>query len=209
MKKDLQTKRVALYGILGALSLVLSLFEHILIPDIPFLPAGAKPGLSNIAVMLTAYAVSSTGAVYIFLLKVLFAFITRGATAALMSFSGGLLSIIVLLLLVKNEGKSYSFITIGILCAIGSTTFDGMGIRSTGISAVFLLYAVCIPPRPFATALSTPLKVLLIISSPILKFLYFYVFSNNVDFDILPFKRLRITPVKKPEIIAKTKRYFA
>ena len=118
MKKDLQTKRVALYGILGALSLVLSLFEHILIPDIPFLPAGAKPGLSNIAVMLTAYAVSSTGAVYIFLLKVLFAFITRGATAALMSFSGGLLSIIVLLLLVKNEGKSYSFITIGFLCAI-------------------------------------------------------------------------------------------
>lgn len=118
MKKDLQTKKVALYGILGALSLVLSLFENILIPDIPFLPAGAKPGLSNIAVMFTAYAVSSSGAVYIFLLKVLFALVTRGVTAAFMSFSGGLLSIIVLLLLVKKEGKSYSFITVGILCAI-------------------------------------------------------------------------------------------
>lgn len=115
---DKKTKKVALYGILGALSLVLSLFENILLPDIPFLPAGAKPGLSNIAVMFTAYAVSPYGAVYIMLLKVMFAFVTRGVTAAMMSFSGGALSILILFLLVKKEGKNYSFITIGILCAI-------------------------------------------------------------------------------------------
>lgn len=118
MKKDLQTKKVALYGILGALSLVLGLFENILIPDIPFLPAGAKPGLSNIAVMFTSYAISPSGAVYIMLLKVMFAFVTRGVTAALMSFSGGVLSVLALMIFVKKEGKSYSFITIGVLCAV-------------------------------------------------------------------------------------------
>ena len=118
MKKDVTAKKVALYGILGALSLVLSLFENILIPDMPFLPAGAKPGLSNIAVMFTAYAISASGSVYIMLLKVMFAFVTRGATAALMSFSGGVLSVLVLAVLIKHEGKSISFISVGILCAI-------------------------------------------------------------------------------------------
>lgn len=118
MNKDEKVKKVALYGILGALALVLSLFENILIPDIPFLPAGAKPGLSNIVVMFSSFAVSSSAAYYIMLLKVLFAFITRGATAALMSFGGGILSVLVLSVLIKKEGKSISFITIGILCAL-------------------------------------------------------------------------------------------
>lgn len=112
------THKTALYGILGALALVLSLFENILLPDLPFLPAGAKPGLSNIVNMCSAYILGGTGAFYITFLKALFALITRGATAGLMSFCGGVLSTLALCLMIKYEGRFYSFLGIGIVCAV-------------------------------------------------------------------------------------------
>lgn len=117
MKENI-TKKVALYGILGALALVLSLFENVLIPDIPFLPAGAKPGLSNIVTMFTAYFCGAGGAFYITLLKAIFALITRGATAFFMSFCGGILSTAALCITVRFVGKHLSFIGIGVLCAV-------------------------------------------------------------------------------------------
>lgn len=117
MKENI-TKKVALYGILGALALVLSLFENVLIPDIPFLPAGAKPGLSNIVTMFTAYFCGTSGAFYITLLKALFALITRGASAFLMSFCGGILSTAALCIIIRFFGKNLSFIGIGVLCAV-------------------------------------------------------------------------------------------
>lgn len=116
MKENI-TKKVALYGILGALALTLSLFENILIPDIPFLPAGAKPGLSNVVTMFTAYFCSLSGAFYITLLKAVFALLTRGATAFLMSLFGGILSTAVLCICVRFIGKNLSFIGVGVLCA--------------------------------------------------------------------------------------------
>lgn len=119
MKKDnVKVHKIALLGILGALALVLGFMESQLVPDIPFLPVGAKPGLSNIVTMFTACFAGFSGAIYITLIKAIFALITRGATAALMSFCGGLLSTIVLCILVRHEGKNLSFIGIGVLCAV-------------------------------------------------------------------------------------------
>lgn len=117
MKINTSSKKIALFGILGALALVLNLFENVLVPDLPFLPAGAKPGLSNIVTMFTASFAGIGGALYITFLKALFAFITRGATASLMSFCGGILSTAVLCLIISKEGKAFSFIGIGVLCA--------------------------------------------------------------------------------------------
>ena len=71
-----KAKTVSLYGILGALALVLSLFEGMLFPELPFLPAGAKLGLSNIVTMFAASLSGLFGALYITALKALFAFIT-------------------------------------------------------------------------------------------------------------------------------------
>lgn len=116
--KESKAYRIALFGILAALALVLSLFENILLPDLPFLPAGAKPGLSNIITMFTASFSGFGGAIYITAVKVIFAFITRGVTAAAMSFCGGILSTAALCLMIKFEGKSLSFIGIGIVCAV-------------------------------------------------------------------------------------------
>lgn len=117
MKTNSITIKISLFGILGALALVLSLFENILLPELPFLPAGAKPGLSNIVTMFTASFAGFWGALYITLLKALFAFITRGATACLMSLCGGVLSTLMLCLAMKKEGKNLSFVGIGVLCA--------------------------------------------------------------------------------------------
>ena len=102
MKKNLfDTRRTALTGILGGLCLALSALEGVLLPDIWFLPPGAKPGLSNIVVMFSARAIGAIPTLFIVLIKAVFALLTRGGTAFLMSLSGGLLSGAVILIMTK------------------------------------------------------------------------------------------------------------
>lgn len=113
-----KTKTVCVFGVLGALALALGAFENIIFPSLPFLPAGAKVGLSNIVTMFAGSVFGFFGALYIALLKALFAFITRGAVAGAMSLCGGIFSVIALSLLIKKEGKTLSFIGIGVLCAV-------------------------------------------------------------------------------------------
>lgn len=114
LKKD-APKKAALLGILAAEALALSFIEG-LIPE--FLPIpGAKPGFSNI---VTMFAVSSFGFSYGFaitLFKAVFALLTRGATASLMSLSGGILSLLVMTLLFRMKNKHFGYIGIGILSA--------------------------------------------------------------------------------------------
>ena len=114
----MKSKRVALYGILGALSLVLSFFEGVLIPEIPFLPPGAKLGLSNLVTMYASSIGGLTGGLYIVLMKSAFALITRGATAGFMSLAGGLFSCITVCLMLKGEGRIFSFFGIGVASAV-------------------------------------------------------------------------------------------
>ena len=114
----MKTNRVALLGIFGAVALVLSFLESMLVPDIPFLPVGAKPGLSNVITMYIAGTMGFPGAVYITMLKALFALITRGATGAFMSFSGGILSTVAVCLLIKYQGRLFSYLGLGIVGAV-------------------------------------------------------------------------------------------
>ena len=114
----MKTNKIALLGIFGALALVLSFLEGMLIPDIPFLPVGAKPGLSNIITMYIAGTMGFPGALYITMLKALFALITRGATGAFMSFCGGILSTVAVCLLIKYQGRIFSYLGIGIVGAV-------------------------------------------------------------------------------------------
>lgn len=113
----MKTKKLTLLSLLSALALVLSFMENMLLPDVPFLPVGAKPGLSNIVTMFTASFYGFSGAIYITLIKGAFALITRGGTAAVMSLCGGVLSTAGMCLMIKKEGKSLSYIGIGVLSA--------------------------------------------------------------------------------------------
>ncbi len=114
----MKTNKITFLSMFGAVALVLSFLESTLVPDIPFLPVGAKPGLSNVVTMYIAGTCGLTGALYITMLKVLFVFITRGASGAFMSLCGGLLSTLAVSLLIKYEGKFFSFLGIGITGAI-------------------------------------------------------------------------------------------
>ena len=118
MKKENKTYRVAFLGISGALALVLGLLEHMLIPDIPFLPVGAKPGLSNIVTMYVTDFMGVGAGIYITLIKAAFAFITRGATASAMSLCGGLLSTLAVSLLLRHRDRLFTFTGIGIVGAL-------------------------------------------------------------------------------------------
>jgi len=103
MKKEVSQK-IAFYGIMGALALSLSFLEGLL-PAVPFLPPGAKPGLANIVTMFAACTLSLPAALYIVILKALFALLTRGVTAFFMSLCGGLLSAIAMYVLFKLNEK--------------------------------------------------------------------------------------------------------
>lgn len=114
----MNTKKTAFLGMMAALALVLSFLENMLIPDIPFLPVGAKPGLSNVVTMYVAATMGFPGAISITLIKGIFALLTRGATASFMSLSGGILSTVALCLVIKLKDKVFSFVGIGIICAV-------------------------------------------------------------------------------------------
>lgn len=115
MKKN-KASLVALMGMFCALAMGLSFLES-LIPPIAPVPA-IKPGFSNI---VTMFCVSSLGTPYglaIVLFKAFFALLTRGATAFLMSLSGGLLSLLVMAIIFKFFKNTFGYIGIGILCAL-------------------------------------------------------------------------------------------
>lgn len=117
MKRKQIVRRVAFVGIMGAVAVALSFFES-LIPAIPGLPPGAKPGLSNIVTMFLASSAGIADAFFITVLKGLFAGITRGATAMFMSLSGGILSTTAACIIFRSKKIKFGYIGTAIICAV-------------------------------------------------------------------------------------------
>lgn len=115
--KNNKNYNLALSAILCALALALNFVENLL-PALPFLPPGAKPGLSNIIVMFAAGNLGLPYAMAITLIKGGFAFVTRGTTAALMSLSGGIISCLVSWLLFKFADKKLGLMGISVISAL-------------------------------------------------------------------------------------------
>lgn len=114
--KNQKAMRVALFGLFCASALTISYFEA-LIPPLVSIP-GVKPGFSNI---VTMFCVSSLGIPYgiaVTLFKAFFALITRGLTAFIMSLSGGLLSLLMMIILLRLLKNKFGYIGIGVLCAL-------------------------------------------------------------------------------------------
>ena len=143
-----KSKKVALFGILSAEALALSFLESLL-PDFIPLPA-SKAGFSNI---VTMFSVSSLGFSYglaITVFKAVFALITRGLTASALSFSGGILSLLIMTVLFKIPENKISFMGIGII----SSVFHNAGQL---IAAYIILgkYVLGLAPYLFITAVIT------------------------------------------------------
>ena len=116
MKKNIAYK-TALSAILCALALALSFLESLL-PPIPFLPPGAKPGFSNIITMFAAGSLGLVQTLLIVLVKGGFAFVTRGVTAGIMSLSGGFLSAAAMFILLRYGNKIFGLMGISVISAL-------------------------------------------------------------------------------------------
>lgn len=77
---QIKTRELTALGLLFALALILSFLEGLL-PPVPFLPPGVKPGLSNIVTMYCLLYLGAGQALLLAVLKAGVACITRGITA--------------------------------------------------------------------------------------------------------------------------------
>ncbi len=144
-----KTAYVALLGILGAEALALSFLENF-IPAVPGLPPGAKPGFSNIVTMFTASTMGLPSALLITVIKSLFAGLTRGITAGLMSFAGGLLSTFVMVALLKWKKNPFGILGVSIASAIAhncgqlivACIISGTPTLAIGYGPLLLLFAL-------------------------------------------------------------------
>ena len=110
-------KKAAIIGLMGALTVALSLLEGLL-PPLPSLPPGAKLGLANVIVLLAAWQAGLPSALLLALIKALAVLLSRGGTAALMSLSGGLLSAAMVSLLFALPSRPFGLAGVSIAGAI-------------------------------------------------------------------------------------------
>lgn len=98
--KHTASRRVAWTGMLFALCIVLSYVEAMVAPMMQLAP-GIKLGLANIVVMYALMFISAREGMILVVLKSMFVLLTKGAVTAAVSFSGGVLSFLVMLCLLK------------------------------------------------------------------------------------------------------------
>ncbi len=110
-----RTRQLARLGLLLALALALSLFESLL-PPLPA-PVPLRYGLANIAVMACLLLLGRRQAFGLAVLKSLFVFMTRGLLAGLVSLSGTLLSVLIMIAL---DWVSRGGVSIFVLSVLGA-----------------------------------------------------------------------------------------
>lgn len=131
------SKRLARDGILLALAAAFSFLES-LIP----LPVGIRFGLSSLVVMYALLCLSNAEAGAIVLLKSCFAMLTRGFTAGLLSLSGGILSLLGMLLLLRLHSSLLLMSSIGgFLHNLGQILAASCLMRSAAIFSYFPILA--------------------------------------------------------------------
>lgn len=152
---------IAHTALISAVAIALSALET-MIPPLPMIPPGGKAGFSNIAVMLGADVLGLPSAVFIALVKAIFAGTTRGFTAFLMSFSGGILSTVVMAVLLRYATKKIGYIGIGICGAATHNTAQLIVSSILTTNAVFI-YIPALLILSIVTGLLTGLLLGLII----------------------------------------------
>jgi heptaprenyl diphosphate synthase len=128
------TRSIALTGMIFALALILSVVENSF-PPLPLPVPGVKFGLSNIAVMYALFFLSKGQAYSIAVLKSLFVAMTRGMIAGILSLSGGILSLTVMLILMVlfSDKASYAVISISGAIAHNLGQFVAISFIYTGM----------------------------------------------------------------------------
>lgn len=166
-----KTQRLVLTSLFFAIAIILSVVENSL-PPLPIAVPGVKFGLSNIAVMYVLFFIGRKEAYAVALLKAVFVFATRGWIASVLSLSGGVLSIsvmVVLLILFKDK-ISY------LILSISGAIFHNIG-QLIAVSIVYTnLYLLYFFPVLIITGILAGIvtSVLLNVIKPALKRVGFY-----------------------------------
>lgn len=147
MKKKSSAQKVALYGVLIALAMVLSYVE-MLIP-LPVGIPGVKPGLANLVVFLALYMMTAREALLISMVRILLVSITFGnGSAFLYSMAGGILSFLVMWIFQKKDFLLPSGVSItgGIAHNVGQLLMAAVILENGAVFTYFpvLLAAGCI-----------------------------------------------------------------
>ena len=108
-------------GLMLALASALQFLESMI--PIP-LPLGVKPGISSIVVMVVLVKFGFASAMTTAVLKSVFVFITRGATAFCMSVSGGVLSVAVMGAFLAVSRKTKNGTGILLMSVLGGITHN-------------------------------------------------------------------------------------
>lgn len=156
------TKKMILTAILFAVSLILSLIESTL-PAVPIPVPGVKFGLANIVVMYTLFFINGKTALFIVVLKAMFVGMTRGVTSGILSMSGGLLSltIMILLLLIFRDKISYLILSIAGAIFHNVGQFIAISILYVGMNFWFYVPILLISGVVAGVVTSTLLRFLL------------------------------------------------
>lgn len=110
-------RRLTVTAMLFALAMVLSFIESLLPPVLASVP-GSRFGLSNIAVMYALFFLGMKEAFSVAVLKSFFVILTRGPVAGFLSLSGGVLSILIMVVCLFFFKEKISYLLVSILGAV-------------------------------------------------------------------------------------------
>ena len=111
-----KTKKIATYGVMAALAMILSYVEMQL-PAFVAIP-GVKMGLTNIVVIVALYKMGNKSAIFINIVRIIAVSLLFGTLMSFaFSFAGGMLSTLVMIFLKKTD----KFSTVGVSVAGGIT----------------------------------------------------------------------------------------
>ena len=113
----LSARDVAWVGVMASLAIALSFLESLL-PQMPFLPPGAKLGLSNLVVLYAAAVTTLPRTLMIAMVKSMFVFFMRGPVAGTLSLTGGLLSALVMVSAMRAIKVRFSYLFVSVLGAV-------------------------------------------------------------------------------------------
>ncbi len=161
----METKRLTSLSMLLTLTLILTIIESFIV--LPVSAVGVKLGLANIIVMFTLVNLDSKSATLMMVIKSLFVFVTKGFSAFLVSFGGGVLALLVMIIIWSITKKKVSFV---LLSVSGALSFNiGQIIMAVIIYNSFLMvyYLPILLISGFVTGFVTGL--LLVMVSPSLR----------------------------------------
>lgn len=133
-----KTRKIAFLGMFFALAMAFSYLESMV--AVPGLPPGIKLGLANVVTMYCLFFLGAKPAYLLTAMKALFVGLTRGPVAAVLSLSGGVCSVTLLIFCKRITKNKLSYITLSILGAVAHNI--GQLAAARWITSVFLYYYI-------------------------------------------------------------------